>query len=115
MRGLFLAIHIIAAFFLIVVILLQQTKGGGLSSVFGGGGGSMFGGRGAAPFLTKTTVILGVIFVVTSLSLTFMSAKRATLESAVEKAMKKGEVMQPQPTETPETQPSPEEQIPTGE
>jgi preprotein translocase subunit SecG len=115
MRGFFLAIHIIAAFFLIIVILLQQTKGGGLASVFGGGGGSMFGGRGAAPFLTKTTVILGVIFVVTSLSLTFMSARRATLESAVEKAMKKGEVIPTSPTETTEEQPSPVEQIPPGD
>lgn len=115
MQGLFLAIHVAAAFFLIIVILLQQTKGGGLASVFGGGGGSMFGGRGAAPFLTKVTVILGTIFVVTSLSLTFLSARRVTVESAVEKAIREGEVMPPPPTETTEEQPSPVEQIPPGD
>jgi len=113
MHGFLLAIHILVAIFLIIAILLQQTRGTGLASVFGGGGSSMFGGRGAAPFLTKATIILGTIFVITSLSLTFLSARRASVESAIEKAIKKGEVVPPAPAETPEGQPSPMEQVPS--
>jgi len=115
MQGFLLAIHVIAAFFLIIVILLQQTRGTGLASVFGGGGSSMFGGRGAAPFLTKATVILGTIFVITSISLTWLSARRTSIESAVEKALRKGEVVPPPPTEATEGQPSPEGQVPPGD
>lgn len=92
MHGFILTIHIIVSLFLIMVILMQQSKGGGLSSVFGGGGGSIFGGRGAAPFLTKTTIVLGAIFVLTSVTLTIMSAKTRTPKTAIEKAIERGEM-----------------------
>ena len=97
MYGALLTIHIIVSIFLILIILIQQ-KGGGLGSAFGGGGGqSVFGGRGANPFLTKTTVVLFAIFIVTSFSMEFMTRGRAVRrkESAIEKAMRKGEITPP--------------------
>jgi len=90
MHAFILTIHILAAFLIILVILMQQRQGG-LSTVFGGGQ-SMFGGRGAAPFLTKMTVVLFVIFILTSLSLAWMSG-RTRPRSAIERAVKKGEVV----------------------
>jgi len=94
MYGALLTIHIIASLFLIFVILIQQ-KGGGLGSMFGGGQ-SVFGGRGANPFLTKTTVVLFTVFIATSFSLVFMTKGRVVRkESAIEKAVKKGEFAPP--------------------
>ncbi len=69
-------IHIVVCVFLIVLVLLQPGKGGGLGSVFGGGSSdSVFGSSGAAPFLTKLTRLLAVIFVITSLSLGYFSVR----------------------------------------
>ncbi len=64
--------HIIVAVLLVVTVLLQPGKGGDLGSMFGGGmSDSIFGSSGAVPFLTKTTRVLAVLFIVTSLSLGF--------------------------------------------
>ena len=88
--NIFVAVHVVACFFLIVVVLMQSSKGGGLSGAFGGGGGgeTMFGGREAATFLSRATTYLAVIFMVTSLSLAFLSAGRGGIEqeSALRKA-----------------------------
>ena len=46
-----------------ITILLQSSKGGGLAGTFGGSSmGTVFGGRGAATFLSKTTTILAILF-----------------------------------------------------
>ncbi len=58
--------------------------------MFGGGGTTIFGGKGAAPFLTKVTIILASVFIVTSVVLTTM-AKTTRATSAVEKAIEKGD------------------------
>lgn len=68
MFAILLPIHILVSILLILVVLLQQAKGAGLSPVFGGGQ-SVFGARGAAPFLTRLTAILAVLFMVTSIIL----------------------------------------------
>jgi preprotein translocase subunit SecG len=92
--NIFVVIHVAACFLLIVVVLMQSSKGGGLSGAFGGGGGeAMFGGREAATFLSKATTYLAIIFMVTSLSLAFLSAGRggAEQESALRKAAERGQ------------------------
>jgi preprotein translocase subunit SecG len=64
--------HIVIAVLLVITVLLQPGKGGDLGSMFGGGmSDSIFGSSGAVPFLTKTTRVLAVLFIVTSLSLGF--------------------------------------------
>jgi preprotein translocase subunit SecG len=64
--------HIVIAILLVITVLLQPGKGGDLGSMFGGGmSDSIFGSSGAVPFLTKTTRVLAVLFIVTSLSLGF--------------------------------------------
>lgn len=80
--NIFVIIHSIACFFLILVVLMQSSKGGGLSGAFGGGGGqAIMGGRETATFLSKATTYLAVIFMVTSLSLAFLSAGRGGSET----------------------------------
>ncbi len=74
---LLLGIHVIVCIALIVVVLLQSSKGGGLAGAFGGGGGqTMFGGQETATFLSRTTTYLAVAFMVLSLSLAMISARR---------------------------------------
>ena len=69
-------IHIIVSIFLVITVLLQPGKGGDLGSMFGGGTSeSVFGASGAVPFLAKVTRVLAVIFMVTSLSLGYFSAR----------------------------------------
>ncbi len=69
------AIHIIVSILLIITVLLQPGKGDDLGTIFGGSSQSIFGASGAVPFLTKVTRVLAVVFIVTSLSLGYFSAK----------------------------------------
>jgi len=71
-----LVIHVIVSLFLIFIILIQSGKGEGLSDVFGGGSSqtTIFGTR-TGNFLTKATTASAIIFMVTCLSLAFLSRK----------------------------------------
>ena len=74
----FLIVYILVSTSLILVVLLQASRGGGLAASLGGMssfGSSLFGGRGAADFLTKTTAVLAVLFVVLCLLLNALSPK----------------------------------------
>ena len=62
-------LQVLVSILLTVVILMQSSKGGGLAAgAFGGTGsmGAVFGGRGAGSFLSKATVVLASIFILTS-------------------------------------------------
>ena len=74
--SLLLILHIFVSCGLIVFVLMQSSKGGGLAGTFGGSGvaGGIFGGRGAAPFLTKATTVCAILFMLTSLSLNYVKA-----------------------------------------
>ena len=66
-------LHVIVCVFLVAVVLLQRGKGAQIGAVFGGGGGStMFGSRGAGNFLTKLTTGAAIVYMVTSLSLSYL-------------------------------------------
>jgi preprotein translocase subunit SecG len=72
-------LHVLVSGLLIIVVLLQSGKGEGLAGAFGGGGGSgaVFGGRGTANFLTRTTTVLAIAFMVNCLILTMLSVGRS--------------------------------------
>jgi preprotein translocase subunit SecG len=75
-----LALHIAACLFLISVVLLQQGKGQDLASAFGGGGSqTAFGPRGSATVLSRATAILAGLFMITSLTLSLVKPKEASL------------------------------------
>jgi preprotein translocase subunit SecG len=69
-------IHITACLFLIGVVLLQQGKGADMGAVFGGSSSTIFGSGGAGNFLTRLTTVMAVVFMLTSLTLTYSSARR---------------------------------------
>lgn len=67
-------LHVMVSLVLIVVVLLQHGKGADIGAVFGGGASStVFGSRGAGNFLTKLTTASALLFMVTSLSLAYLS------------------------------------------
>lgn len=71
-------IHILACLFLIGVVLLQQGKGADMGAVFGGSSQTVFGSSGAGNFLTRLTTATAVIFMLTSLTLAYTSARNTT-------------------------------------
>jgi len=70
--------HVTACLFLIGVVLLQQGKGADMGAVFGGSSSTIFGSGGAGNFLTRLTSAMAVIFMLTSLTLTYTGTQRVT-------------------------------------
>ena len=104
MHTLVIVIHIIACFLMIGAILLQSGKGAEIGAAFGGSSQTVFGSRGPANFLSKFTVVVAVVFMLTSLSLA-MLAKEKTFSSTVIDLKKKetSQPIPPAPTEKPAT------------
>ncbi|HEV2104138.1 MAG TPA: preprotein translocase subunit SecG, partial [Candidatus Eisenbacteria bacterium] len=76
MYGMLLALHLLVCLCLVTVVLVQSGKGGGLAGgAFGGATQTVFGGRGATDFVTRATIVLGVLFFTTSLSLALMTTR----------------------------------------
>ena len=69
-------IHVIVSLALICIVLLQHGKGAGIGAAFGGSSQTVFGTTGAAPFLAKLTAAAAILFMITSLSLTFLSRQK---------------------------------------
>jgi preprotein translocase subunit SecG len=68
-------VHVFVCLFLMLVVLLQQGKGGGMGAAFGGGATQqVFGGRGAGNLLTRATAVCAGIFMLTSVSLAYVSS-----------------------------------------
>ena len=74
MTALIIIVHVIVSIALILIVLLQTGKGAEMGAAFGGSSQTVFGGAGPAPFLGRITTIAAVIFLVTSLSLAYLSA-----------------------------------------
>jgi preprotein translocase subunit SecG len=71
-------IHILVCIFMVSIVLLQHGKGADIGATFGGGGQSLFGTEGPVPMLNKVTTTAAVIFMMTSISLAYLSAHRTT-------------------------------------
>ncbi len=78
METLIWVVHVITAVVLIGLVLLQHGKGADMGAAFGSGSaGSLFGSSGSANFLSRSTAVAATVFFITSLSLTYLSAKPA--------------------------------------
>jgi preprotein translocase subunit SecG len=73
MTTILLIIHLFVTLALIGVVLIQRSEGGGLGIGTSQGMGSFMSGRGTANLLTRTTSILGTIFMVLSLVLALLN------------------------------------------
>ena len=71
------ALHYIACCVLIGGVLLQRGKGADAGAGFGAGAsGTVFGARGSANFLSRSTAVLAMLFFSTSLGLAYLGAQR---------------------------------------
>ncbi|MDH5446895.1 MAG: preprotein translocase subunit SecG [Gammaproteobacteria bacterium] len=85
LHNLLLVAHVLIAIGLIGLVLIQQGKGADAGAAFGSGAsGTMFGSRGAASFLTRTTGILATLFFITSLSLAYVASNKVKSNSVID-------------------------------
>ncbi len=86
MTNVIVTMHIIVALILIGMVLIQDSKGGGALGMGGGGGSnSIFGATGAQSLAAKVTRIVAIVFALTCLGLSFLSAQqtRSVIDSSV--------------------------------
>lgn len=97
MNTLLIILHIIVSLALIVIVLLQSGKGAEMGASFGAGGSqSVFGAGGSTTFLSKLTTSAAIIFMLTSLTLAFVSGKGGS--SSIMSSKAKAKPAQPAPT-----------------
>ncbi len=75
METLLIIVHVVVCLFLIGIVLLQHGKGADIGATFGGSSQSLFGTEGPLPLLNKITTFAAIVFMVTSISLAYISAK----------------------------------------
>ena len=110
METLLIIVHIVVCLFLIGIVLLQHGKGADIGATFGGSSQSLFGSEGPLPLLNKITTFVAVLFMVTSISLAYISAHRGSgsvmsvlssdQPAAVEPAKQEAELVVPAEQET---------------
>lgn len=105
LKAVLIAVEIITSILLITIILLQRTKSQGAGGLaFGAGMGETIFGPQVGNILTKTTVVLGIVFLVNTVALSMLYSQkvdRSVTDSAA-----------PVPTAAPTLQESPMAQPP---
>jgi preprotein translocase subunit SecG len=90
-------LHVFVCIFLVAVVLLQRGKGAEIGAVFGSGASStVFGGRGAGTFLTKLTTGCAIVFMLTSLTLSYVAntvSSDALFQDGVEQEAPAGDTL----------------------
>jgi preprotein translocase subunit SecG len=100
-------LHIMVCFVLITVIMLQSGNAADLAGAFGGAGSqTAFGPRGAATFLSRATTWCAIVFMMTSLTLSF---KRAGATASTGSVLEQTQSSKPAPAKS---TPAPPIQIP---
>lgn len=99
-------VHVFICFLMIGAILLQSGKGAEIGAAFGGSSQTVFGSRGPANFLSKLTVAVAAVFMMTSLTLAIL-AKQQNFASTVIDLNKKSEPAAPAAPAEPATESHP--------
>jgi preprotein translocase subunit SecG len=84
-------LHMFLCIGIIGLVLLQRGTGADAGAGFGAGAsGTVFGARGSASFLSRTTAILATLFFVTCLTLAYLGGKREVSASVVDRVLSSG-------------------------
>lgn len=79
-----LVLHVLIAAAIVGLVLLQRGKGADAGAGFGAGAsGTVFGARGSASFLSRTTAMLAALFIATNLSLAYMGGRKTEAPGSV--------------------------------
>jgi preprotein translocase subunit SecG len=93
--------HVLLAAAIIGLVLLQRGKGADAGAGFGAGAsGTVFGARGSASFLSRTTAVLATLFFLTSLGLAYLFSQEKQPTSVVDTVQQ--EVPAPAPSPSPD-------------
>ena len=96
MQQILLGIQVLLALVIIVLVMLQQGKGADAGASFGGGSsGSLFGSRGPASFLARTTGLLAAVFFANSIGLAYFATESVRAVSVLENVIPESAVMVP--------------------
>jgi preprotein translocase subunit SecG len=107
--SLLLIVEVLSAFLLVVVILAQKSKDQGLGMAFGGGmGESLFGSR-AGNVLTRMTITLAAVFMLTTILLGILFARRTGGSGSV---MDAADALPMAPMAAPVSMPGPAAELP---
>ena len=76
--------HVLLAVAIVAFVLLQRGKGADAGAGFGAGAsGTVFGARGSASFLSRTTATLAALFIATSLTLAYLGGRSPAAPKSV--------------------------------
>jgi preprotein translocase subunit SecG len=103
-------VHVFVCVALILIVLLQRGKGADMGAAFGGSSQAIFGSTGATTFLHKMTTIIAVVFMLTSLGLSFLFGKGSTTSIMDKVSDKQAPVAADTQTPTPSPAPAGETQ-----
>jgi preprotein translocase subunit SecG len=81
---LLIVLHVLICLVLITIVLLQAGKGANMGAAFGGSSQTVFGSTGAGTFLGKLTAGVAILFMLTSLTLTYMANHRSSGGSLID-------------------------------
>ncbi|MCJ7452375.1 MAG: preprotein translocase subunit SecG [Steroidobacteraceae bacterium] len=86
LQPLAVVVHVLLAFGIIALVLLQRGKGADAGAGFGAGAsGTVFGARGSASFLSRTTAVLATLFFLSSLALSYLFSHGAVPTSVMDR------------------------------
>lgn len=86
--NLLVAVEVIISLLLIGIVLIQRTKGQGAGLSFGNGAEAIFGAQ-MGNVLTRTTVILGILFLINTTILAMIHPEAKERQSALDQAIEK--------------------------
>lgn len=89
--------HVLLALGIVGLVLLQRGKGADAGAGFGAGAsGTVFGARGSANFLSRTTAVLATLFFLSSLGLSYLFSNGPAETSVMDRVS----TQQPEPAPT---------------
>jgi preprotein translocase subunit SecG len=92
-------LHVTVCVALILIVLLQRGKGADMGAAFGGSSQAVFGSGGATTFLHRVTTAAAIIFMLTSLGLSFVIGRG--ISTSIMEGVQQQEVPAATSTETP--------------
>jgi preprotein translocase subunit SecG len=80
--------HVLIAASIIGLVLLQKGKGADAGAGFGAGAsGTVFGARGSANFLSRSTAVMAALFFASSLALAYLNSNQQVVTSVLDSAV----------------------------
>jgi preprotein translocase subunit SecG len=87
MQTILVVVHLFLAIGMVTLILLQHGKGADAGAAFGSGASAtVFGAKGSASFLSRTTAILATLFFITSMALAYFASQTGVQKGVMEQA-----------------------------